>query len=352
LISSPRILFGVQGTGNGHVSRARALATAFRNVGVQVDWVFSGRAPEGYFDMEVFGAFRTFQGLTFATERGQVRVLRTLRLNHPLQFLREVRSLDLSSYDLVVSDFEPVTAWAARLQGRPALGISHQAAFRHSIPKAESSLVAEGVLRWFAPTHPSVGLHWRRFAPSILPPIIEVEAGGLNPVEGKVLVYLPVESLNDLLPALPSGGPWRFYVYSPEVKSPEDGAWVSLRPLSLEGFRSDMAEASAVLCGAGFELPSECLALGKRLMVKPITGQMEQASNALALEQMGYARVLRRLESDRIRAWLESPDLRIPIRYPDVAAALARWILEGDRNPRSLEALSAQLWREAMVQGG
>lgn len=44
-----KILYGVQGTGNGHVTRPRIMAKAFADLGVEVDWVFSGRRREDFF---------------------------------------------------------------------------------------------------------------------------------------------------------------------------------------------------------------------------------------------------------------------------------------------------------------
>jgi UDP:flavonoid glycosyltransferase YjiC (YdhE family) len=38
-----KILYGVQGTGNGHITRARAMAAEMHAAGVEVDFVFSGR---------------------------------------------------------------------------------------------------------------------------------------------------------------------------------------------------------------------------------------------------------------------------------------------------------------------
>ena len=50
-----RILYGVQGTGNGHITRARHLAAAFNERDdISVDYLFSGRPKHRYFDMEVF----------------------------------------------------------------------------------------------------------------------------------------------------------------------------------------------------------------------------------------------------------------------------------------------------------
>ena len=33
---------------------------------------------------------------------------------------REINTLDTRGYDLVISDFEPITAWAAKFQGTNA----------------------------------------------------------------------------------------------------------------------------------------------------------------------------------------------------------------------------------------
>ena len=48
-----RILYGVQATGNGHITRARVLLPALQAAGVEVDVLLSGRAPERLFNMAV-----------------------------------------------------------------------------------------------------------------------------------------------------------------------------------------------------------------------------------------------------------------------------------------------------------
>ena len=121
-----RILYGVQSTGNGHITRARAMARALADQGLSVDYLFSGREADQFFDMEGFGAYRLCQGFTLAIENGRLDTLGTLRRLAPRRFLREVRALDLEPYDLVITDFEPVTAWAARLRHKPSVGIGHQ----------------------------------------------------------------------------------------------------------------------------------------------------------------------------------------------------------------------------------
>ena len=61
-----RILYGVQGTGNGHISRCRLIAQSLQAAGAEVDYVFSGREAAAYFDMQAFGDYRALPGLTFA----------------------------------------------------------------------------------------------------------------------------------------------------------------------------------------------------------------------------------------------------------------------------------------------
>ena len=49
-----KLLYGVQGTGNGHIARARIMAAALaKRSDVEVDFVFTGREPDKYFDMDV-----------------------------------------------------------------------------------------------------------------------------------------------------------------------------------------------------------------------------------------------------------------------------------------------------------
>ena len=73
-----KILYGVQGTGNGHVTRARALNKYFHHFGIHVDFLFSGREQHRYFDMAEFGdQWRSAKGLTFSYSAGRIKVLAT-----------------------------------------------------------------------------------------------------------------------------------------------------------------------------------------------------------------------------------------------------------------------------------
>ena len=112
------------------------------------------------------------------------------------------------------------------------------------------------------------------------------------------------------------------------------------------GFLAALASASHVICNCGFELISEALSLGRRILTKPLRGQLEQHSNALALEQLGYAELTQHLDRQVISAFLDRDAAAPRVRWPDVAAALAGWVVHRDEE---LESLARRLWRETIV---
>src|SRR5690625_7864470 len=105
-------------------------------------------------------------GLSLVTINGRIHPLKTMGSLRLGRLWRDVRALDLSSYDLVITDFEPITAWAARRAGKPCLGIAHQYAFRHAVQKARS-LAASLLYRWFAPYDVDLGCLWLTFTHTV-----------------------------------------------------------------------------------------------------------------------------------------------------------------------------------------
>jgi uncharacterized protein (TIGR00661 family) len=257
----------------------------------------------------------------------------------PLQFMRDVRALDVSGYDLVISDFEPVTAWAAKLAGKISMGIGHQYAFGQAIPRCEDNLASKLVMRWFAPVDIPIGLHWHHFDTAIFPPIIDTQLHSRDPRH--VLVYLPFEEQGGVTALLQRFPEFHFVQYAPDFLDSE-AANVSLRHTNLHGFRADLAQAEAVICNAGFELVSECLHMGIPTLVKPVKGQMEQHSNAFALEQLGWGTAIANLTEADLRSWLFGERRAKALQYPDVAAALTEWVLDGDWQDKS--TLWETLW--------
>ncbi|OEE74408.1 glycosyltransferase [Enterovibrio norvegicus FF-162] len=338
-----KILYGVQGTGNGHISRARAMAQALAETpSIEVQFLFSGRAESAYFDMAVFGDYMVRRGFTFFSHAGKIDHVKTALNNNLWQFMQEVRSLDVTQYDLVISDFEPVTAHAAKHRGVPSLSISHQSAFLYDVPKQGQTLIDKAIMRFFAPTELNIGLHWYHFNQPVLPPIIDLKPNDSHPKSGAVLVYLPFERLDSVLTTLRHFSS-SFICFHPDCQNAAQDGNVDLRPLSKAEFQQALFACDGVIANGGFELPSEALSLGKKLLLKPLSGQFEQQSNVTTLDILGLASTMESLDINAIRQWLAHSESQ-RVKYPEVAEAIAQWLAVGDTS--TLPELHEQLWSQ------
>ncbi len=339
-----KLLYGIQGTGNGHITRARELSRYFDEYDIEVDYLFSGRAREAYFDMACFGDdWACNKGLTFAYKSGKLCIWDTLHDASASTFLRDVKSLDLSPFDAVLTDFEPITAWAAKRQNKTCIGVGHQYAFLHDVPKAGDNLLTRNIMRQFAPADIALGLHWDAFGAPILPPIAHVETTSNAIVEPeKILVYLGFESPEEVIPLLEQFPSTTFVYYGP-FSQYESIANIQLKPLSREGFKHDLTICNGVISNAGFELASEAIQLGKKLLVKPLKGQTEQMSNALALETLNLGLSMDCLCKNTIRLWLNDFQPQ-RIEYPNVARAIVEWIAKGHWS--NTQVLAERLWSQ------
>ncbi|MEL0647282.1 MJ1255/VC2487 family glycosyltransferase [Pseudoalteromonas agarivorans] len=343
-----KILYGVQGTGNGHITRARVMASRFNDLGIDVDYVFSGRANKDYFDMHEFSDYKTFRGLSFSTQNGQVKALQTLKKARVCKLVSDIKAFDVKQYDFVLNDFEPVSAWAAKRVGIPVVGISHQAAFlSDSVPMFGRGILRKSLIKNYAPANTYLGVHWQPFAHNIIPPFIANHEHG-NPVAvmNKVLVYLPFENLDSIVDYLKDFPEKEFYCYHPYAQDKSIGH-IHLRSPSRSGFLNDLANTSGVIGNAGFELASEALKLGKKLLLKPLEGQFEQDANAQTLLAMGMAHVMNYLNPQALDDWNSAPQNK-QINYPSDPAPLIDWLLK--KQWGNTQSLHSGLWGGVNLQ--
>lgn len=339
-----KILYAVQATGQGHISRARAMAKAFQALDVDVDWIFSGRDSSKLFGMDLFGHYRHYRGLTFYAQAGKVDHLHTIISNNLPRFWFDVKNLaaELHDYDLVVTDFEPITAWAARSAGVPAIGIGHQYAFGEGTPVSGDNWISDCLLKYFAPVSRPVGLHWHPYGANILPPVLDLP--NLEDYRDHyILVYLPFEAPTEVIAWLQQFPMQQFKLYAGNVDFENHGN-VDCFTANTEGFKLHLRGARGVICNSGFELISECLQWRKPILAKPILRQMEQLSNATALEELAYATVIRSLSHDALGSWLQTRNTTPNINFPDVAHELALWLKTNCQ--KSLDDIGRELWSQ------
>lgn len=345
--SPTKVLYGVQGTGNGHISRAAAMNKALSRLGgYDVTWVMSGRPQQKLMCCE---SYQWYRGMTFAASNGKIQLFSTLTgINLP-QFFRDIREISLDDYELIITDFEPVIAWSAKKQGRKTLGIGHQYAFYYPMPVVGKNLIPKLAMKYLAPADIKIGLHWHHFDQPVLPPIVDMHSVSLDQqqVADKVLVYLPFENQDELIKMLSGISGWNFYIYCAGMEKFNLGN-IHTRAISKTGFKNDLVTASALITNSGFELISESLTLGKKILTKPLYGQVEQLCNAKALSELGYATVINKLNAKTVLNWLESTTAVYRVNYPDVSMAIAIWLEKRDQV--SVEVLSKALWKQTSVE--
>jgi uncharacterized protein (TIGR00661 family) len=286
-----KILYGIQGTGHGHISRAREIIPCLSKH-ASVDVLISGYNCKMHLEHTDVLHKRGIS-LTYDNS-GSVSYLKTALNIKPVTFLRDINSVNPEMYDLVISDYEPVTAWASIHSKTPSVGLSHQASFlSDKCPRPKTkSLFSESVLKYFAPVNRSIGFHFKRYDSFILPPVIRREIRDLSPTQkNHVTVYLPSFDHESLAAIFIQFRHTDWHLFSPNCEEEYfiENVWV--RPVGNKPFLESIESSKGVIAGAGFETCAEAMYLGKKLLAIPIKNQYEQYCNAAALSEMGVVTV-------------------------------------------------------------
>jgi uncharacterized protein (TIGR00661 family) len=324
-----KILYAIQGTGNGHVCRAREIVPLLKNR-ADVDVLISGIQSDVQLPFEVKYVFR---GLSYIFgKKGGIDLLATYKKNRIKNLLKEIAQLPVEEYDLVISDFEPVSSWACFTRNKPCVGLSHQAAVlnKNAPHPKHSDAVGRAILKAYAPASVQYGFHFDRYDSNIFTPVIRKEVREI-PVSdrGHYTVYLPAYSDKRIINILGRCEGVRWEIFSKHFDHEVNTENVSIFPVNSEAFIASLASSHGVICGAGFETPAEALFLNKKLLVIPMKSQYEQSCNAAALNQLGIP-VIRSLKGTHlpfITEWLKT-EQRVNVNYPDNTAAILDHILQ------------------------
>lgn len=320
-----KILYAIQGTGNGHLTVALEVLPFLMKKG-EVDILISGTEVDVELPYKI--KYR-LHGLCFVFgKKGGIDYLETYKKARLKTLFNEIKELPVEEYDLVFSDFEPVSAWACYLKNKPCIGFSHQAAVASkSSPKpSQADLVGQAVLKYYAPALTKYGFHFVPYGKNIFTPIIRKEIRHATvTVNNHYTVYLPAYSdkrISRLLSYFPQQ---RWEVFSKRCHQAYVHENISFHPVTSKAFVKSLVSAQGVFCGAGFQTPSEALFLKKKLLVIPMKGQYEQQCNAAALRLLGVP-VLKNIKPKqyrKLRTWVET-NTRPVMDFPDET----EWLLE------------------------
>jgi uncharacterized protein (TIGR00661 family) len=309
------ILYGVNGEGAGHSTRAKEVLTHLRTRGHALHVASFDRGLRNLDDaFEVTEIF----GFRFAYLNNRVRYKRTIARNlvtmrRAAKSVRRLKDLIADwKIDLVITDFEPLTCHVGHRMGLPVISIDNQHCLTNAVvsyPRQyrRDASAAKLVTRLMTP-HADAYLVISFFAAPVrkrntflFPPLLRRGILEAAPTHGEhVLVYVtsPAPALAKLLNSVRG----RFVAYG-FGKEGEVGNILHKKP-SLDEFLRDLTGAKAIVANSGFSLVTEALHLGKPYLAVPVKHQFEQVFNAHWLQKMGYGAYWEELSKERVESFL------------------------------------------------
>lgn len=295
-----KILYGIQLNGNGHITRSIELIDKLKSVGHEIDVISSGNNS----NLELPFENRHFDGLSiFSNKSGSIDWRKTIKQANIIKLIKDSMQ-DVTIYDLVISDFEPISAWSAKRCGVRSLGIANQYSLMSNKTPKIKGLFSLQFIRNFAPCDEYIALSYEKFDDFIYQPFIsEYFLNSEVNDNNFFLIYLPSYDLDCILSQLSQFKKHKWRVYSNENYSNEFKN-IKVIKLSKEKFQKDLINCSGIITASGFSTTSESLILNKKLWSIPIQSQYEQLSNSLLLQNMGV--FTDKFNSSNLSNWLEN----------------------------------------------
>lgn len=169
-----KILYALPATGNVHISRAAAIYPYLKKYGA-VDFLISGSNSQLNYS---FPVKYKFKGLSLYYDcSGGLSLRNIFQKNSFRNFWKDAKSLDLSQYDMVISDYEPISALACKLKKQPFLHWGHQASFVYEeVPRPKGKIYpGKWILENLVYSPLSYGIHFKSFHSNISTSIIKDE---------------------------------------------------------------------------------------------------------------------------------------------------------------------------------
>lgn len=320
-----KILYAIQATGNGHISRAGQLLPLLQKYG-EIDTLLSGSNATLPSD---FPTTYKSKGLSlFYRKCGGLNYAKMFTQNSLIRAHKDAYSLPVEKYDLILNDFDYITALACKVKGVKSIQFGHQASFMsNQTPRPKKrSIIGEYILKNYAKADHYVGLHFDQYDEHIFPPVIKTQIVNCVPSDkGHITVYLPSfdnECLRNHFLELNS---YTFQWFTHDVSNIKKEGNIEYFPISNLHFTESLISCHGIITGGGFETPAEALFLKKKLMSIPIRSHYEQNCNAAALSKLG-ATVLLDIKPEKwtnqIRNWINAPAQNIDIKANDLNITL------------------------------
>ena len=300
-----KIFYAIQGTGNGHLSRAVELYPYLKKYG-EVDFLLSGSNAHLTTSLPI--KFKS-KGLSlFYKHTGGLDYLKMLK-SFSFKIFTDAKLLPVEKYDLVINDFDFVTSLACSYKKVPCVHFGHQASFQSKkTPRPlKKDPIGNFILEKFVKSNHHIGLHFESYDHHIYNPIIKEDIINANPInDGHITVYLPQYSIAFLEPHFLQQNKFHFEVFTKEVTSIVCKQNITYFPINNQQFSNSLIRCYGIITAGGFETPAEAMYMNKKVLSIPILNHYEQTCNAEALSKIGVM-VLKKIDKNfeqYFKAWI------------------------------------------------
>ena len=335
------IVYGIAGEGWGHAVHSRAIIDELSKHHDVI--ILGGRKAYAYFKKR---HARRIASLVIHYRKGGVSKLGTAAVNitrSPLYAASLIKVMGImmrEKPDVVVSDFEPFTAYAAMILKIPLVHVSNQYLRTHSTLRTPSRF-KEG--RWSANAmNRIIGPRGHNYVITsftdekpvpgacIIPPPLRAEIARLKPKDGKHLLAYQTSKSDKRLHGILAKAGVPCVVYGFGAKPSRDN--VNYKEFNEQTFYQDLADAKAVITNGGHNLMVEALYLHKPVLSIPVRKQYEQVCNAVCLQRMGYGMMTAKLTEKNVQEFVKAlPRYKAALRkmkWRDDGAVLAATMIE------------------------
>ena len=327
-----KILYGIAGHGNGHITRSSYVVRLLESKGHKVKILTYGQGVKyiknscekfDYVDISGFDIY--YRDGIVRNYKTFYEFIKKLPLNSVKQLLIFFKIIYDFKPHIVISDFEPFSQLAAKSIGIPLVDIDNNIAVNIVKENPEDASVLEKFytkgtvnlfvrkakyhfLLSFAPDYINVDED-KKYKLIIVPPIIRTEIlEAKKIVEDKkfILIYQTSDSLAERIESLSKKfKSVDFVAYRVNLKESSN---LKVKGFQKDEFISDLAHCSGIITNGGFTLISEAIYLGKPIYSVPIRGQYEQRVNGFLVEKCGYGLTSKEFSEERFREFLERCD--------------------------------------------
>jgi uncharacterized protein (TIGR00661 family) len=309
------ILYAIQSYGMGHAMRSKQVIE-YLNKKHTIVVASAGKAKE-IFDKTQQTV--TIAKLHFHYEKNTVSYAKTTAkvISESRQILQSIQAIRKiireKKINAVITDFEPICAYAAKLEKIPLIEIDNiksipylpdkTASWRRAINILTSNILIPNPTKLiitsdFTLVNKPASVEW---IPSILRPQITK----LKTTKGtKILVYQASHTDDEKLITTLNKTPFEYVYFGCQTQ--EKRGNVFCKTFNQDEFLSQMAQAKAIICNGGYTVISEAMYLRKPVLICPIKNQYEQELNGKYVESLQIGKTVSELTAQNIQEFNSS----------------------------------------------